>query len=189
MRIEWHCNIIFLMKFTVEFDDIFREIEVHVKWNHGADSRYHDHLEQFLNIIRNGEREEADRAAVTHEARDAAKARAHEEVRIMVSKDGVTHILDAHEIFYTEIVDKRTFCYTVSGAYECAMKLYELEEKLTDLNFMKANKSCLFNFHFVRKIENDLNRTLLLTLENGFQVEVSRQYAGAVRKKLEEYHG
>jgi DNA-binding LytR/AlgR family response regulator len=81
------------------------------------------------------------------------------------------------------------FCYTVSGAYECALKLYELEEKLTDLNFMKANRSCLFNFHFVRKIENDLNRTLLLTLENGCQVEVSRQYAGAVRKKLEEYHG
>ena len=92
LRIERHCNIIFLMKFTIEVDDIFRETEVHVKWSHDTDSRYHGHLEQFLNIIRSGEREEADRAAVKHEAHDAAKAHAHETVRIMGNKDGAMHI-------------------------------------------------------------------------------------------------
>ena len=107
------------------------------------------------------------------------------DMKLTGRKDGRQHILDAADIIYIESTDKRSFLYTVNGVYESPFKLYELEEKLADRDFLRASKSCLFNINHIQVIEPDLDRRLTLTMERGLQVIVSRQYSALVKEKLE----
>ncbi|MCL2600759.1 MAG: LytTR family transcriptional regulator, partial [Treponema sp.] len=68
-------------------------------------------------------------------------------------------------------------------------RLYELEEKLADRDFLRASKNCLFNINRIQSIEPDLDRRLILTMEKGIKLVVSRQYSAAVKQKLEAYNG
>ena len=109
-------------------------------------------------------------------------------MKLTGTKDGQKHILDAGKIVYIESVDKKTFMYTETEHFETSLKLYELEEILQG-DFMRAGKSCLFNFNFITSLKSELDGRIMLTMENGIQVLVSRQYAPAVKHKLEENHG
>jgi DNA-binding LytR/AlgR family response regulator len=108
--------------------------------------------------------------------------------RIPSRKDGIDYALNAKKIVYTDTNERRSFIYTIDECYESGLKLYELEEKLKDIDFMRVNKSCIINFEYIKKIESDLDRKLLLTMKNNMRVVVSRLYSGDFRKRLEENH-
>lgn len=99
-------------------------------------------------------------------------------------KDGDTFLIDAKQILYIDSVDRRTFFYTADGVYESALRLYELEERLADADFLRVSKSAIVNFPRIRSIRPDFGGRMQLTLENGERLDVSRQYAGAIREKL-----
>ena len=61
------------------------------------------------------------------------------------TKDGETRVLPLGEIYYFESIDERTFAYLQSDVYECALKLYELEEQLQQAHFVRISKSCIVN--------------------------------------------
>ena len=107
------------------------------------------------------------------------------EQKITGLKDGEICLLDAKDILYIDTADRRTFCYTDGAVYESALRLYELEEKLSGMDFFRTGKSGIVNFLRVRSIRPDFGGRLLLTLDNGEQVPVSRQYAAAIKHKLE----
>jgi len=111
------------------------------------------------------------------------------DLKLTGTKDGKQFILDAADVLYIDTIDKHTFLYTKTAVYESPLKLYELEEKLIDRDFLRASKSCLFNINYVESIEYDSNRRLILTMENQIKLMVSRQYMAAVKHKLEVYHG
>lgn len=98
--------------------------------------------------------------------------------------DGTQHLLDIREILYADTVDKRTFLYTRQAVYTSALRLYELEEGLRDQEFLRVSRAALINFRHVRAIRPELGGRMLVTMDNGEQVCVSRQYAGAIREKL-----
>jgi hypothetical protein len=52
-------------------------------------------------------------------------------------------------------IDKHTFLYTSNGVYESSLKLYELEAKLADRDFIRASKNSLFNISHIQAIEPD----------------------------------
>jgi DNA-binding LytR/AlgR family response regulator len=106
------------------------------------------------------------------------------DMRLTVYKDKRQYVIDAADVIYIDSTDKRTFLYTGTDVYESPLRLYELEEKLADRNFLRASKNCLFNINHVQSIEPDLHR-LILTTEKGIKLIVSRQYAAAVKLKLE----
>jgi DNA-binding LytR/AlgR family response regulator len=81
-------------------------------------------------------------------------------------------------------VDKKTFFYTKQEIYETELKLYELEEQLAALDFIRANKSCVLNFNQVVSIKPDIDGKLLITMSNDEKLFVSRQYAPFIKKKL-----
>lgn len=107
------------------------------------------------------------------------------DLKLTGSKDGEVHILDADKVLYIDTADRRTFFYMADAVYESTLKLYELEEKLAVLDFMRANKSCIVNFHKIRALKADLDGRLLLTMLSGEKVYVSRQYASNFKQKLE----
>ena len=153
-------RIIICMKITINTDEQFTETEIIVKCN-----RLSDDIEKLLSAIRMCD------------------------MKLTGSKDGRQFIIDVSDVMYIETIDKSTFLYTTTDVYESRFKLYELEAKLVDSDFIRASKSCIFNIKYIKSIEPDLERRLALTMERDLKVVVSRQYSGLVKEKLEAYNG
>lgn len=100
--------------------------------------------------------------------------------------DADRHLLDAKDILYIDKADKKTFLYTKNAVYESALQLYELEDALRELDFLRAGRSTIINFRRIQSIRPELGGRLLVTMDNEEQVYVSRHYAGEMNAKLRE---
>ena len=99
-------------------------------------------------------------------------------------KGGQTFLLTPGDILYCDTVDRRTFLYTSDQVYESPLKLYELLERLSQDEFFRATKSSLVNFSQIKSLRPDFGGRLNVTMENGEQLTISRQFAPDIRKKL-----
>lgn len=106
------------------------------------------------------------------------------ERQLLVRKGEETYILDVSKVIYLESVDRKTFVYTKEDIYESSLKLYELEQQLDECGFFRASKSCLAALQYIKSLRTDVNRKIKVTMGNGEQIMVSRQYAEELRKKL-----
>lgn len=104
--------------------------------------------------------------------------------KLTAAKDGEIYLLDVGEIIFLEAVDRKTFVYTKEEIYESDFKLYELEQQLAECGFFRASKSCLVQLKYIKSLKADINRKIRVTLENGEQLMVSRQYANVLKKRL-----
>lgn len=100
--------------------------------------------------------------------------------------EGERHLLDAKDILYVEKTDKKTFLYTKNAVFESALQLYELEDALRGLDFLRAGRSVIVNFRRVKAIRPEMGGRLLVTMDNDEKVYVSRHYAGEMNAKLRE---
>lgn len=106
------------------------------------------------------------------------------EKQLTVTKGNDIYFLDVSKVIYIESVDRKTFIYTKESVYESDFKLYELEQQLENCGFFRASKSCLLQLKYIRSMRTDLNRRIKVTLENGEQIIVSRQYAEQLKERL-----
>ena len=104
--------------------------------------------------------------------------------KLVGDRDGAAYRLDVDDVCYAETVDGRTFLYTKDQVYQTPLKLYELEDKLADTEFVRASKQMLVNFDHVEAIRPALNARIQLLLDNGEAAIVSRQYAPSIKRKL-----
>lgn len=104
--------------------------------------------------------------------------------QMMVTKEDEAYILDVAKIVYAESVDRKTFVYTEDDCFESKLKLYEIEQQLCSSGFLRASKSCLVHLKYIRSLKSEINRKIRLTLENGEQLIVSRQYADELKQRL-----
>lgn len=100
--------------------------------------------------------------------------------------DGERYLLDVKDILYIDTADKKTFLYTEKAVYQSALRLYELEDALKEMDFFRAGRSIILNFRWVRSVHPELGGRWLVTMENGEQVWVSRQYAEELKEKLRQ---
>jgi len=106
------------------------------------------------------------------------------DAKLTGTKNNQKYILDASQILYIDTVDKKTFFYTESDVYETALRLYELEQKLSSNDFFRAGKSSIINFNKIKSLRSDIDGRLIVTMENDEKLIVSRQYAVFVKNKL-----
>ena len=104
--------------------------------------------------------------------------------QITVLHQGNRTVLDLEKIMYIESVDRKCFIYTADKLYESYSKLYELEQQLGQYLFVRINKACIVNMKNVESIKAYINRRLLMTLMNGEQLIVSRQFAEDIKALL-----
>lgn len=104
--------------------------------------------------------------------------------RLTVIKNGETYMIGIDKIAYIETVDRKTFVYTDGDCYESKLKLYEMEDRLCSGGFLRVSKSCIVRLRYIRSIRSEPERRLRLTLENGEQLIVSRQYSDELKQKL-----
>ena len=106
------------------------------------------------------------------------------DLKLTGRKDKSTFIIDAAKVLYIDTADKKTFLYTKTEVYETDLKLYELEEQLSAMDFIRINKSSILNFNQIHSIKSDIDGKLLISLSNGEKLFVSRQYAPNIKTKL-----
>ncbi len=99
-------------------------------------------------------------------------------------KDNEIHLLDAAQVLYIESVDRKCFIYTDGDVYESNFRLYELEQQLEECGFFRVSKSFLIHLQKIQSLKSVINRKIRITLSNGEQIIVSRQYADELKKRL-----
>jgi len=99
-------------------------------------------------------------------------------------REDQTFLLGPHEILYIDTTDRRTFLYTAEAVYETPLKLYELADRLSQDEFFRASKSCVINFSKIKSLRPEFGGRLAVTMENGEQLTISRQFVPDVKKKL-----
>ncbi|MCX4340449.1 MAG: LytTR family DNA-binding domain-containing protein [Lachnospiraceae bacterium] len=104
--------------------------------------------------------------------------------KFYAKKDNESCFINASEVLYFEAVDNRTFLYTQEAVLEIRQRLYELEDTLSEKDFIRISKSVIVNINQIRSLKPELNRTILATLCNGERLSISRKYVPAVRKLL-----
>lgn len=122
--------------------------------------------------------------AVNDKVRGMVSALRSFDRRLVGRKDGEYYQIDANEILYLESVDRRVFLYTEDRTLETEGRLYELEALLKNHSFFRASRATLVNLMRVRSLRPELGSRLLLTMDNGEKIIVSRHYAGAIKNAL-----
>lgn len=89
------------------------------------------------------------------------------------------------DIIYIDTVDRRTFLYTDRDVYEIDKKIYELETLLSGTTFFRVSKTTLLNLLMVTSIRPEIGGRLLVTVNSGDRILVSRQYATSIKNALE----
>ena len=104
--------------------------------------------------------------------------------RLSCGKGGVTHLINKRDILYFESVDKRCFLYTADDVYETSLKLYQIEEMLADVGFMRIAKSQIMNIAKIKSLCPDFGGRIEVIMDNGERLIVSRQYAKLLKERL-----
>ena len=113
------------------------------------------------------------------------KLKVADDEKIIGFKDDEAYIIDFAkiELIYTE--NKKIFARADGVAYQIKKRIFELEESLEDLNFVRISNSEIVNFKMVSSIDFKLTGTMMLKLRSGKNTFVSRRYV----KKVKEYLG
>lgn len=98
--------------------------------------------------------------------------------------DGRITFVEIKDIYYFDTVDERTFLYTKNGCFEVRYRIYELEEMLSEQDFIRTSKSQIMNIKKMKSLEPQLNRTILVTMDNDECLYISRRYVKGMKEKL-----
>ena len=104
--------------------------------------------------------------------------------KLSAKKNGEVHLIELKSVLYVESLERNTFIYTDDDVYESNYRLYELESLLGECNFVRVNKSTLLNLNKIKSIKSDIDRRIRVTLENGYQLIISRSYAEEFKSKI-----
>ena len=95
-----------------------------------------------------------------------------------------TYFVSLLDVLYFETIDNKTFFYSKDKILETPLKIHQLEEKLSNTNFVRISKSIILNLKKVKSIKSEPNSRLVAALSNGEKVLVSRQYMQYIKNKL-----
>lgn len=143
------------MKIQIDIDEKYEDCEVLIKA-----PKLTEDVERMVSLMRMADRQ------------------------IPVRKKDETFLLDTSTILYIEAVERNTFIYTADDTYESELKLYEMEQQLTERDFIRISKQSIVNLRKVVSLKADINRKIRITLQNGEQIIVSRMYSDEFRKRL-----
>jgi DNA-binding LytR/AlgR family response regulator len=96
--------------------------------------------------------------------------------------------LSMDDIYYFEAVENHTYIYCKENVYNCEMKLYELESKLTGMTFQRISKSCILNLDKMKKARGMINGRLILELNNNEKLVANRSYVAKLKDRVKSLY-
>lgn len=111
----------------------------------------------------------------------------------LVGLDGSSSCqLRPEDIFYFDTADGKVFAYLESRVWQVAKSLETLEKELGglwDVGFFRISKSCIVNLRHVEQLTSTMGNRIVMRMENGEEVIVSRHYARRLRLYLKAGKG
>lgn len=104
--------------------------------------------------------------------------------KLHVYLNGEIHLIEPAEVFYFEYVDQKVFVYCKTKVYEIRNKLYEIEEMLSDKDFIRVSKSSILNLNKISSLSPGFGGRFEALLKNGEKIIISRQYVNALKEAL-----
>jgi len=103
---------------------------------------------------------------------------------LTVQLDNKTFKLPIPEIFYIESVDFKTFVCAEEVVYQSKLKLYEIEEALSQSDFLRVSRQVVLNVSKIRSVASAGGGRIEVMLANGEKLIVSRQYAPMLKERF-----
>ena len=99
-------------------------------------------------------------------------------------KDYDEIIINKEDIIYYFSDKKNNYCKTKDDTYKIKGKLYEIEKQ--DSECLRISKSCIINIHKIKKFDMSISGKILIVMENGAKLEVSRRKVADIKEFLDE---
>jgi len=93
-------------------------------------------------------------------------------------------LLDEETIVRIYAEDGKVFAKTECGLYQIRLRLYEVEERLDNGNFVRISNSEIVNLKKVKSLDLSFVGTICMELLNGEVSYVSRRYVSKIKKVL-----
>ena len=93
------------------------------------------------------------------------------------------------DIFYIEIVDRKTFAYTKDICVEIKEALRDIIEEFSKIGFVRISKSSVVNLYKIKKLQGDINMRVIIYMKNDEKLVMNRSYRTEFYKKLNSLQG
>lgn len=99
-------------------------------------------------------------------------------------RDGMLEILDPGAVLRVYAAAGKVFAATENGEYTLRPRLYELEQTLAGLGFVRISNSEIVNLKKVRGFDLSFAGTICVSLSDGSTTYVSRRYVAKIKQVL-----
>lgn len=93
-------------------------------------------------------------------------------------------LIEIATLVLVEVEDDYLLLHTEAGILRTRDRLYKLEERLNNPDFIQISKYALVNIKWLKYLENSFSGNMTAFLKNGQQVTVSRRYLKALSQRL-----
>lgn len=109
-----------------------------------------------------------------------------EEQPMMVAgfKEELVEILDPSHIYRIFTSNGKVLAETNNGNYVLRARLYEMEQRLDNKDFVRISNAEIINLKKVKGFDLSFTGTICATLSNGTITYVSRRYVAKIKKLL-----
>lgn len=122
---------------------------------------------------------------MTDEVNDIVKKLSEEQPQLIAGfKDDSVQVLDPSSIYRVYAQSGKVFAETSKGNYLLRLRLYEAEERLEKLSFVRISNSDIINLKKVKSFDLSFAGTICITLSNGTVTYVSRRTVSKIKKLL-----
>jgi DNA-binding LytR/AlgR family response regulator len=99
-------------------------------------------------------------------------------------KNNEVVILDPASILRVYAANQKVYAVTDSGEYTVRLRIYEMEERLFPLGFVRISSSEIINLKKVRNFDLGFSGTICVNLQNATTTYVSRRYVAKIKQVL-----
>lgn len=108
----------------------------------------------------------------------------HAETSLLGYQENSCFKIPVESILYIDTVENKTFLYTELKTFSCKQKLYELENELAEMDFIRISKNTIVNLRQIEQVRSIGISKLELLLVNKEKLIVNRNYLYAFKQKF-----
>lgn len=106
--------------------------------------------------------------------------------RLVVKSMGKIHLIDFRDIEWVEAYDYYIKIHVCNKYYLVRESMKNMETRLPPMNFKRIHKSSIINTDLVKELKPKQNGDYLVTLKNGQELRLSRNYNHCLQELLSE---
>ncbi len=99
-------------------------------------------------------------------------------------KNSEATILHPDNIIHIYAANQKVYAVTDGGNYTVRLRLYEIEERLYPLGFVRISGSEIINLKKVKGFDLGFSGTICVNFQNGSTAYVSRRYVAKIKRVL-----